>query len=162
VGLLCVYYALDPGQFEKNLNFGKLNGNRKELKEALAEAHISPLLVGFLANDDPAARKYAEWTQKTCEQTGLRFELRECPRVQLEDRVVEANQDPTVHGIMIYYPVFGGTQDQYLQNTVSVEKDVEGLSHLYRYNMYHNIRFLDQAETQKCIIPCTPLAIVKV
>ena len=28
----------------------------------------SPLLVGFLANQDPAARKYAEWTQRTCQE----------------------------------------------------------------------------------------------
>ena len=62
---------------------------------------------------------------------------------------------------MVYYPVFGGAQDQYLQNTVSVSKDVEGLCHKYRFNMYHNIRFLDDLQTQKCIIPCTPLAIVK-
>ena len=63
---------------------------------------------------------------------------------------------------MVYYPVFGGTQDGYLQNTVAVEKDVEGLCHKYRYNMYHNIRYLDDAQKHKCIIPCTPLAIVKI
>lgn len=28
--------------------------------------------------------------------------------------------------------------------------------------MYHNIRFLDKAETQKSILPCTPLAMVKI
>jgi len=26
-----------------------------------------PRLAAFLANDDPAAVKYAEWSQKTCE-----------------------------------------------------------------------------------------------
>jgi methylenetetrahydrofolate dehydrogenase (NAD+) len=53
-------------------------------------------------------------------------------------------------------------QDQYLQNVVDVSKDVEGLHHKYVYNMYHNIRFLDKEQTKKCIIPCTPLGIVKV
>lgn len=28
----------------------------------------NPLLVGFLANTDPAARKYAEWTDRTCRE----------------------------------------------------------------------------------------------
>ena len=28
--------------------------------------------------------------------------------------------------------------------------------------MYHNIRFMDKLETEKCIIPCTPLAMVKI
>ncbi|KAL2911972.1 Methylenetetrahydrofolate dehydrogenase [NAD(+)] [Polyrhizophydium stewartii] len=133
-----------------------------EVRAAIDASAASPLLVGFLANDDPAARKYAEWTARTCQETGIRFELRECPRTELEDRIVDANEDPAVNGIMVYYPVFGGPQDQYIQNTISFSKDVEGLCHKYRYNMYHNIRFLDKAETQKCIIPCTPLAVVKI
>lgn len=105
---------------------------------------------------------YADWTSKTCSESGIGFELRHVPRTELEDKICEANEDNNVHGIIIYYPVFGGSQDQYLQNIVSVKKDVEGLCHTYRYNMYHNIRFLDKNETQKCILPCTPLAIVKV
>ncbi|KAI8911814.1 hypothetical protein EDD86DRAFT_203341 [Gorgonomyces haynaldii] len=133
-----------------------------EIKLQISQLEEKPKLVGFLANEDPAAKMYAEWTAKTCQQTGIVFELRECPRTELEDKIVDANEDPSVHGIMVYYPVFGGTQDQYLQNTVAVEKDVEGLCHKYRYNLYHNIRFLDKQETKKCIIPCTPLAIVKI
>lgn len=141
----------------------KTNANdSSNLKSTIASAGISPLLVGFLANDDPAAKKYAEWTAKTCQETGIRFELRQVKRTELEDAIVEANQDAQVHGIMVYYPVFGGTQDQYLQNTVSIKKDVEGLTHTYRYNMYHNVRYLDEENTQKCIIPCTPLAMIKV
>lgn len=27
-----------------------------------------PTLVGLLANDDPAAQMYAEWTEKTCRE----------------------------------------------------------------------------------------------
>ena len=56
---------------------------------------------------DPAARKYAEWTGKACEADGIRYELREVDENELEWKLYEANEDPTVHGIMIYYPVFG-------------------------------------------------------
>lgn len=52
-----------------------------------------------------------------------------------------------VSGVMIYYPVFGafpsfygGSMDDYLRDTVSIRKDVEGLSNTYRRNLYHNIR----------------------
>ncbi|KAG0221633.1 hypothetical protein B0O80DRAFT_470017 [Mortierella sp. GBAus27b] len=135
---------------------------RDELKKTIAERQIHPKLVGFLANNDPAAVKYAEWTAKTCQETGVEFELRECSRNELEVKIVEANEDKNVHGIMVYYPVFGDRQDQYLQNVVDVSKDVEGLHHKYVYNMYHNIRFLDDAHAKKCILPCTPLGIVKV
>jgi methylenetetrahydrofolate dehydrogenase (NAD+) len=50
----------------------------------------------------------------------------------------------------------------YLQSCVSELKDVEGLCHKFVHNVYHNIRFMDKTETMKCIIPCTPLACVKV
>jgi len=42
-----------------------------QLKEQGIEA---PLLVGILANKDPAALKYAEWTGKACRSDGLRYE----------------------------------------------------------------------------------------
>jgi 5,10-methylene-tetrahydrofolate dehydrogenase/methenyl tetrahydrofolate cyclohydrolase len=45
---------------------------------------------------------------------------------------------------------------------VSIDKDVEGLSHRYIFNMYQNIRFLDPANTKKSILPCTPLAVIKI
>jgi len=143
-----------------------------------------PLLVGFLANGDVAAKKYAEWTGKACEADGIKFELREVAKEELEDALMAANNDPTVHGIMIYYPCFGaapsfygGSMDDYLRDTVPVEKDVEGLCHTYRTNLYRNIRYVDTMSrsfsggietptgkkgTKKCLLPCTPLAIIKI
>ncbi|CAG8538853.1 337_t:CDS:2, partial [Scutellospora calospora] len=137
-------------------------GYREEIKTTINTKGIHPKLVGFLANQDPAAFKYAEATAKTCAETGVVFELKKCNREDLEDEIVKANEDENINGIMVYYPVFGDRQDQYLQNVVDSSKDVEGLCHKYIYNMYHNIRFLDKAQTKKCIIPCTPLAIIKV
>jgi methylenetetrahydrofolate dehydrogenase (NAD+) len=102
------------------------------LKDEITALASKPCLVGFLANDDAAAKKYAEWTANSCREVGIEFKLVECARTDLEDRIVEANNDSAVHGIMVYYPVFSGAQDQYLQNTVSVSKDVEGLCHQYR------------------------------
>jgi methylenetetrahydrofolate dehydrogenase (NAD+) len=86
---------------------------REHLKtqiSALKENGVTPKLVGFLANEDPAAAKYAEWTARTCSETGMAFELRRVGRQELEGALDEANDDDAVHGIMIYYPVFGGSQ----------------------------------------------------
>ncbi|KAI8327455.1 hypothetical protein BD560DRAFT_361476 [Blakeslea trispora] len=135
---------------------------RDQIKADIKERQIHPKLVGFLANEDPAAMKYAEWTSKTCAETGVDFELRKVSKMDLEEAITEANQDKAVNGIMVYYPVFGGKQDAYLQSCVSELKDVEGLCHQFVHNVYHNIRFMDEQETMKCIIPCTPLAIVKI
>ena len=40
----------------------------KEVTDGLAKCNKIPCLVGFLANKDPASRKYAEWTERTCQQ----------------------------------------------------------------------------------------------
>lgn len=133
---------------------------------------ITPLLVGFLANDDVSAKKYAQWTKRACENDGIEFELRECSMYELEDKLQEANSDSKVHGIMIYYPCFGskpsffgGSMDDHLRDTVAVEKDVEGLCYTYRRNLYHDIRYLQnlngEQTTKKCLLPCTPLALIK-
>jgi methylenetetrahydrofolate dehydrogenase (NAD+) len=39
-----------------------------EVSQGLSKVGKAPLLVGFLANKDPAARKYAEWTDRTCHE----------------------------------------------------------------------------------------------
>lgn len=138
-----------------------------EITKKVASLDRAPKLVGFLANSDPAAKMYAKWTGKTSEQLGFKYELREVEKEDLEEAIIEANSDNQVDGIMVYFPVFGNGQDQYLQQVVSLAKDVEGLNHKYVQNMYHNVRFLDTeveaAQQQiKSILPCTPLAVVKI
>jgi methylenetetrahydrofolate dehydrogenase (NAD+) len=136
--------------------------NRNHIKKTIQSRNIKPKLVGFLANDDPAAVKYAEWTAKSCKQTGVVFDLMKIDKLALEDNILKANADKTVNGIMIYYPVFGDHFDLYLQNRVSYLKDVEGLSQVAVQNVYRNKRFVDKDSMMKTIIPCTPLAVIKV
>mmetsp|Transcript_10515 Transcript_10515/g.16057 ORF Transcript_10515/g.16057 Transcript_10515/m.16057 type:complete len:368 (-) Transcript_10515:2106-3209(-) len=147
---------------------------REEIKvkvEALKKKGVEPpLLVGILANKDPAAKKYAEWTGKACRADGLRYDLRivDDP-INVEDTIIDANDDPRVHGIIVYYPIFGHEEsfsgvshDDYLRDTISYKCDVEGLCHLYRTNLYRNIRFFDYPRnTQKCLLPCTALSVMK-
>jgi methylenetetrahydrofolate dehydrogenase (NAD+) len=161
--------------------------HREEIKSTIAKFNargITPCLVGFLANGDASAKKYAEWTGKACEADGILFDLREIDKMDLEEKLKEAIADKKVHGIMIYYPCFGsapsfygGNMDDYLRDSVPIEKDVEGLCYTYRRNMYHNVRHIDtttclydggvatstgKVGTKKCLLPCTPLAIIKI
>jgi methylenetetrahydrofolate dehydrogenase (NAD+) len=136
-----------------------------EVQGAGAGAGRRPCLAAFLANDDPAAVKYAEWSQKACEDNGFTFDLRRTPREELEEELMKANDDAAVDGIIVYYPIFPGnpTHDKYVQETVSLAKDVEGLCHRHLHNMYHNVRFLDPPRnTVKSTLSCTPLAVVKI
>ncbi|KAJ5404234.1 NAD(P)-binding protein [Penicillium cosmopolitanum] len=152
-----------PSSCKVMLSKNVANGLLGEVQEGIKTLDKPPHLVGFLANDDPAALMYAQWTQKTCEEHGFAYSLREVTRDDIEESILAANNDNAVDGIIVYYPIFNNRQDQYLQQIVDVQKDVEGLSHRYIFNMYQNIRFLDQeTKRQKCVLPCTPLAIVKI
>lgn len=37
-----------------------------EVRQGLSELNRKPRVVGFLANEDPAAKMYADWSAKTC------------------------------------------------------------------------------------------------
>ncbi|TFK25943.1 NAD-P-binding protein [Coprinopsis marcescibilis] len=167
---------------------------RNEVKTTLAQCVVKPRLVGILSTSSAPSRNYAEFTRRQCEELGVDFVLVKTGAASepgvlgegdgVEDAIIEANGDPAVHGIMVYYPIFGVQQDHYLQQVVSPLKDVEGLHFKFHYNLYHNVRFLKpesllttgsaQSGTTstidgevpppgmvKSIIPCTPLAIVK-
>ncbi len=44
------------------------NGLLEEVTEGVKTLEKPPHLVGFLANSDPAALMYAQWTEKTCHE----------------------------------------------------------------------------------------------
>ena len=128
-----------------------LSGQKKLVKKSEHVSTISSIV-----------RRYQMELSCTNLLSGFFFHLRQINREHLEEHIIAANQDDSVDGIIVYYPVFNNRQDQYLQQIVDVGKDVEGLSHRYIFNMYQNIRFLDDQGFQKSVLPCTPLAIIKI
>lgn len=45
---------------------GIAKGLLAEVQEGLATLKTKPRVLGLLANDDPAAKMYADWSSKTC------------------------------------------------------------------------------------------------
>lgn len=136
---------------------------RAELKAGIAQLGVSPVLRAFLANNDPSAKEYAEWTSKTATDLGFNFQLQEIRREHLEAAILDANADPTVNGIMNYWPVFSDVkEDARVQQQVTPLKDVEGFSSIFIENLYSNIRYFDPPTNLiQSILPATPLALVK-
>lgn len=134
-----------------------------ELKKGIARLGFSPVLRGFLANSDPSAKEYAEWTAKTATDIGFSFQLETVHRSKLEAAIQDANRDPNVNGIMNYWPVFDCVaEDKRVQQQVTPIKDVEGFSSIFIENLYANKRYFDPpANLLQSILPATPLALVK-
>jgi methylenetetrahydrofolate dehydrogenase (NADP+)/methenyltetrahydrofolate cyclohydrolase len=134
---------------------------RDEIRAQLAALPEQLLLVGVIAGDHAPSRTYAAYAERACVELGIAFELRSYARLNVEAAVRSANVDPNVHGIMIYYPIFGTEQDVYLRDSVDPAKDIEGLHSTWARHLYENRRFIDPGKTKKAILPCTPLAILK-
>ncbi|GAA5814284.1 hypothetical protein MFLAVUS_007778 [Mucor flavus] len=144
------------GSKKKSFGGGKKGGKRKnQIKRVVSQRKIKPNLVGFLANDDPAAKQYAEHTASSCKEIGLDFKLVQVDKDALKSNIIKANSDKNINGIMVYYPVFGNHIDYTLRNSVDHLKDIEGLAHNAVNSIYHD-------PSKKKILPCTPLAIIKI
>src|SRR6188474_1433062 len=134
---------------------------RDQIRQQVARLHEPLTLVGFLASEAAPSRTYADYTRIGCEDLGIRFDLREVARLEVEDAIQRANDDPTVHGIIVYYPIFALERDRFIQDLVDQRKDIEGLNSFWARKLYRNERFVDAAKTQKAILPCTPLSVLK-
>ncbi|PLX82277.1 MAG: methylenetetrahydrofolate dehydrogenase [Desulfuromonas sp.] len=136
---------------------------RAEIRQEIRALGTRLKVVGFLAGDYGPSLTYAEYTRNACEELGIAYELRVRNRLELEGAIGEANEDPAVHGIMVYYPVFGNEQDRYLKDVVDHRKDIEGLHSYWIRKLYENERLVDGAVAAgKAVVPCTALAVLKI
>jgi methylenetetrahydrofolate dehydrogenase (NAD+) len=135
----------------------------EESKAAVRALGENIHIVGFIASDDKPSVAYANATRRTFEQAGFDYELRRVQRLALEDEIHRANEDPQVHGIFVYFPIFNNQEDNYLRNLVHYTKDIEaGSSYWTRKMSANDRRAVQGSDDRKALVPCTPLAIVKI
>ena len=134
-----------------------------QLEESVARLGKNMHVVGFIASDDQPSLSYANATRKVFTDAGFNYDLRRVKRLELEIEIFKANEDKEVHGIFIYFPVFSNQEDDYLRNLVHYTKDIEAGSLYWTRKLNTNDRSAtDENTNKKALIPCTPLAIVKV
>ena len=144
---------IDPGDVAKNF--------RAEIKQSIAQLKKPLKVAGFLSTESSPSVTYANYTKIGCDDVGIEFNLHHENRLALEKKLDEANNDPNVHGIFVYYPIFGTDQDRYIKDLVDHRKDIEGMNSFWVRNLYHDKRYVENDPAKKAILPCTPLAIVK-
>lgn len=116
---------------------------------------ITPRLAVILVGDDPASVTYTKMKKKACEATGMLSDLIVLPADSTQESVKEIiqnlNDDPGVHGILVQHPVPAHLDELDILSTVSVEKDVDGISAISLGRLV-----LGTAD----YIACTPLGII--
>jgi methylenetetrahydrofolate dehydrogenase (NADP+)/methenyltetrahydrofolate cyclohydrolase len=145
--------VLDPSEIVKTY--------RDAIRDEMRTLGEPLVLAGLLAADHGPSKTYADYTAKACDDVGVRFDLRQVARLEIDDAIAEANVDPGVHGIIVYYPLFGPEHDAYIRDRVDPSKDIEGLHSFWARCLYENRRFIDAEKKKRAILPCTPLAILK-
>lgn len=108
----------------------------EELKvrvEALKkELGFAPKLATILVGDFAPSITYVKMKRNACARVGLESVLVELPKESSTQDVVTAierlNNDKTVCGILLQHPVPAGVDEQLCFNTISKEKDVDGVN----------------------------------
>ncbi|MDN5727006.1 MAG: bifunctional methylenetetrahydrofolate dehydrogenase/methenyltetrahydrofolate cyclohydrolase [Propionibacteriales bacterium] len=120
-----------------------------------------PRIVGLLGQDKGPAATYARYARRGCEAVGIDLDVRLVAPHEVESAVAVANVDTGVDGIFSYYPLIDRAGDRWLRELVDPRKDVEGLHSFWSRLLYENQRYVDDQHTIRSILPCTPLAILK-
>jgi 5,10-methylene-tetrahydrofolate dehydrogenase/methenyl tetrahydrofolate cyclohydrolase len=132
------------------------------VSEEIARSEVKIKVLGLIASDDKPSLAYAGATKQKFDAIGIEYNLRHVERLELENEIDQANQDTSIHGIFIYFPVFNNQQDDYLRNRVDYRKDIEAGSNYWTGKLYANDRLaLSDDQRKKALLPCTPLAILK-
>lgn len=129
--------------------------------ESLAAEGRTLRILGLLGQQEGPAATYARYARKGAEATGIAMEVRHVEPADVERAIAEANLDDSIDGIFLYYPLLDPAHDRWLRELVDPRKDVEGLHSFWSRLLYENTRHLDEAGTERAILPCTPLAILK-
>ncbi|MDA0748051.1 MAG: bifunctional methylenetetrahydrofolate dehydrogenase/methenyltetrahydrofolate cyclohydrolase FolD, partial [bacterium] len=113
--------------------------------------NITPGLAVLLVGDNPASATYVRNKQKACEAVGIyslkrKFDA-DFSEADLLKVISELNEDTAIHGILVQLPLPGHINENRILNTLSPEKDVDGL---------HPVNLGRLQRGEEGFLPCTP------
>jgi methylenetetrahydrofolate dehydrogenase (NADP+)/methenyltetrahydrofolate cyclohydrolase len=122
----------------------------------LAAAGHAPGLATVLVGDDPGSHAYVGGKHRDCAEVGItsiRVDLRaDSTQQQVEDKVRQLNEDPTVTGYIVQLPLPKGLDANAVLEVMDPHKDADGLHPM-------NLGRLVLGEAAP--LPCTPRGIVE-
>lgn len=121
----------------------------------LASRGITPKLVAILVGDDPGSVVYARAKEKASAGVGIAFELHhlpgDTPEAEVLSLIQKLNADPTVHGILVEFPLPRQVNKWRVLDTLSPLKDVDGMTAVNRGRLVAGEEGLFPATPQSCI-----------
>ena len=123
----------------------------------LKEKGITPTLATILVGLDPASATYVKMKQNACARLGMDSIAVELNKDTTTEELLEAierlNADSKVHGILLQHPVPSQINERQCFDTISVEKDVDGVT---------CIGFGQMTMGENAFGSCTPAGIMRI
>jgi len=104
---------------------GYMKENQAHQVRVLRSQKIQPKLVIIRNSESPVIKKYVQLKQNYGADIDVAVE--DWKRDAIENAIIEANQDETVHGIIVQLPLEGEQDLDQILPQISPQKDVDGL-----------------------------------
>jgi len=148
---------LDGRELSKKIRFEI----KTEIAQFTAEFGFAPTLALVRVGDDPASVSYAGMIERTCQQTGVRFEAHALPADTAEEDLVrltrKLNADQSVHGIILQQPLPAPIRAEVVVEAMDPTKDVDG-AHPLNAGRLARAAFVDRPQdVGPYFVPATPL-----
>ena len=116
----------------KSLNGSELAGYIKERQahqvRSLHARGLHPKLLIIRDSDNPVIMKYVSLKIKYGKDIGVNVEdYHARTPAEINNKIISANSDPSIHGIIIQLPLTDKSHTNELCNLIAPEKDVDGL-----------------------------------
>jgi methylenetetrahydrofolate dehydrogenase (NADP+) / methenyltetrahydrofolate cyclohydrolase len=101
-----------------------------EMAQMAVQGKPVPHLVAILVGNNGASETYVASKVKACQEVGFKSTLirleEDISALKLLDVVIDLNQDPDVHGILVQLPLPKHISEEEVINTIDPNKDVDG------------------------------------
>ncbi|KAJ5220313.1 C-1-tetrahydrofolate synthase cytoplasmic [Penicillium chermesinum] len=138
-------------------------GFRESLKSEIesiqaVNPRFKPNLIIFQVGDRPDSSTYVRMKLKAAQEAGILCTLINIPETSTESELLQeitkANNDASVHGILVQLPLPSHFSEHTITSAVADEKDVDGFGAI-------NIGELAKRGGRPLFTPCTPLAVME-
>lgn len=130
----------------------------KEAVEKLRENGVAPCLAIFRVGENKSDLSYEKGLLKSCQSLDILCERKAFPedvaQEELLRNIARANEDPRIHGILVFRPLPAHIDQAQVENAVNPEKDVDGMT---AASMAHAFTGGGPG-----FLPCTPQACMEI
>lgn len=130
----------------------------EKMKEKIAQTGAAPCLGIVRVGEKPADLAYENGVIKTCDSVGIKVKTSVLPedisQASFEAEFKKVNDDPSVHGILLFRPLPAHLDDRPIAGMIDPEKDMDCMSPAN----WAKLAMGDESG----YFPCTPEAVMKI